>query len=62
MRFPELSTGAKKSSQVCDLENRGFCLAIPTNTGKIDFSVLRGSAGVENSAVWNLVLEASEFW
>ena len=22
--FPELSTGGKKSSQVCDLENRGF--------------------------------------
>ena len=25
MRFPELSTGPTESSQVCDLENRGFC-------------------------------------
>ena len=43
---PELSTGAKKSSQVCDLENRGF----GKKSEKIDFSVLRGSAGVENIA------------
>ena len=28
--FPELSTGANKSSQVCDLENRGFGQTIQT--------------------------------
>ena len=49
--FPELSTGAKKTSRSGDLENR-VCFAQQSYKiqEKIDVSVLRGSAGVENSA------------
>ena len=48
--FPELSTGAKKSSGSGDLENRGFGQTVPKNTrSKLIVSGLRGSA-VENSA------------
>ena len=44
IRFPELSTGAKKSSQVCDLENRVFGETIQKKYRKnMDFYVLRGS-------------------
>ena len=51
---PELSTGAKKSSQVCDLENRGFGQTIQKKCRKklifLFCGGLRGSAGVENIA------------
>ena len=49
--FPELSTGGKKSSQVCDLENRGFGQKFPKNTGKIWIFLFCGgqnSAGAHN--------------
>ena len=47
----ELSAGAKKSSQVCDLENRGFGQQFQKNTGKIQIVLFCGgqnSAGVDN--------------
>ena len=49
--FPELSTGGKKSSQVCDLENRDFGQQISENTGTIWIVLFCGgqnSAGVDN--------------
>ena len=49
--FPELSTGGKKSSQVCDLENRGFGQKILKNIRKSGFVLFCGgqnSAGVHN--------------
>ena len=49
--FPELSTGAKQSSQVCDLENRGFIQKIQKNICKFRIILFCGgqhSAGVDN--------------
>ena len=56
----ELSTGAKKSSQVCGLENRGFGQKFPTNIRKIWICLF--SSGENSAGAHNKRLGPRWFW